>query len=322
MGMNPCGEIYLKPKQFCNLSSVVVRSKDGINDLKRKVRLAALLGTYQSTLTNFGYLSKEWKKNCDEERLLGLSLTGYYDNPVVRDAKILNILRKEAIRANKKYAKRFGINESTAITCVKPHGNSSQLLDTASGMHPRFAKYYVRRVRISRTDPLFQMLKDQGVPYNPEVGQTEETAHTFVLDFPARAPKGAVLKDGVSATEFLEQWKLLKEHFTEHNPSATVHVGEDEWVAVANFIYENWEIVGGLSFLPRTDHVYQLAPFEEIARKEYDALVKRIENVNFSKLVTYEHNDNTQGAKELACASGVCDMDDVMAEEANLKSEK
>jgi len=305
---NPCGEIYLQSKQFCNLTSIVVRSNDTEESLKRKMEIATLLGTYQSTLTNFEYLSKEWKENCEAERLLGVSLTGYYDSALIREEKILKKLRTEGIRANKKYAKKMGVNESTCITCVKPHGNSSQLLDTASGMHPRYAQYYIRRVRVSRTDPVFQMLRDQGIPAFPEVGQTEENATTFVLEFPVAAPKGAILKNDIGAIDLLKEWKLLKTSFTEHNPSVTISVGDDEWVDVANFVYTNWEYVGGLSFLPRSDHVYKLAPYEEITKQEYEKRAQVMSGIDFSNLVLYEKNDQTKGAKELACVSGTCEI--------------
>ncbi len=305
---NPCGEIYLQSKQFCNLSSIVIRANDTLEKLEKKMEIATLLGTYQSTLTKFGYLSSDWKKNCEGERLLGVSLTGYYDNDIVRDEKVLTKLRKVGNRVNKKYAKRFKVNESTCITCVKPHGNSSQLLDTASGMHPRFAQYYIRRVRVSRTDPVFQMLKDHGIPYHPEVGQSVEEAHTFVLEFPVKAPKNAVLKNDIDALDLLEQWQLLKKSFTEHNPSVTISVGPDEWIKVANFLYENWDYIGGLSFLPRNDHVYKLAPYEEITKEEYEERAERTSSIDFSKLITYEKEDNTQGAKELACVGGTCEI--------------
>lgn len=308
-GTNPCGEIILRSKQFCNLSEVVVRADDTEASLKRKVRLAAMLGTYQSSLTNFKYLSKEWKKNCEEERLLGVSLTGQWDNPdPMHDAKLLASLRDTAIEVNKVYAKRLGINASTAVTCVKPSGTVSQLVDASSGMHPRHAPYYIRRVRISATDSLFRMLRDQGIPFNPEVGQNTETAATFVLDFPVKAPGGSTFKDDLSAIDQLEHWKLVKEHYTEHNPSVTVSIGEEEWLKVASWVYENWEIVGGLSFLPRSEHVYQLAPYEEITESEYKELAKKWEHVDFSKIVSYERIDETQGAKELACMGGVCEI--------------
>ncbi|HXK37845.1 MAG TPA: ATP cone domain-containing protein [Candidatus Paceibacterota bacterium] len=308
-GVNPCGEIILRSKQFCNLSEVVVRADDTKESLLRKVRLAAMLGTYQSSLTNFKYLSKEWKKNCEEERLLGVSLTGQWDNPdPMHDAELLAELRDAAIETNKIYAKRIGINASTAVTCVKPSGTVSQLVDASSGMHPRHAPYYIRRIRISATDSLFRMLRDQGVPYNPEVGQNVENAATYVIDFPVKAPGGSTFKDDLSAIDQLEHWKIVKQHYTEHNPSVTVSIGEDEWLKVATWVYENWDIVGGLSFLPRSEHVYQLAPYEEITKAQFEELSKKWEHIDFSKIVSYERVDETQGSKELACSSGVCEI--------------
>ena len=308
IGLNPCGEIYLRSKQFCNLTSIVVRPDDTVATLKRKIELSTLLGTYQSTLTNFGYLSKKWKENCDAERLLGVSLTGYYDNPIIRDDKVLDTLKAYSVEVNKKYAKRFNINASTAITCVKPHGNSGQLLGVGSGMHPWYAPYFIRRVRISHTDTLLQMARDQGVPCVPEVGQSEATATTFVLEFPVKAPEGAIFKDEVSALDLMKEWKRLKDHFVEHNPSATIYVGPDEWLAVGNFVYENWDTIGGLSFLPRSEHVYQLAPYETITKEEYEKRTRAIGKIDFSKLSQYEAVDNTTGAKEFACVSGVCEV--------------
>jgi ribonucleoside-diphosphate reductase alpha chain len=308
VGLNPCGEIYLRSKQFCNLTSIVIRPNDTVQTLKRKMELATLLGTYQSTLTNFGYISKKWKENCEAERLLGVSLTGYYDNPVIRDDKVLDTLRLEAIKVNEKYAKRFDINPSTAITCVKPHGNSGQLLGVGSGMHPWYAPYFIRRVRISHTDTLLKMARDEGVPCLPEVGQSEKDATTFVLEFPVKAPEGAIFKDQVSALDLLKEWKRLKEHFVEHNPSATIYVGQDEWISVGNFVYENWDSVGGLSFLPRSEHVYKLAPYEAITKEEYEKRSKAIGKIDFSKLSQYEATDNTTGAKEFACVSGLCEV--------------
>jgi len=308
-GTNPCGEIILKSKQFCNLTEIVVRADDTKSSLMRKMRLATILGTYQSTLTNFKYLSKEWKKNCEEERLLGVSITGQWDNPaLINDAKLLRDLREEAIAINKMYAKKFGINASTSITAVKPSGTVSQLVDASSGMHPRHAQFYIRRIRISATDALFKMLRDQGIPFTPEVGQSAENAVTYVVDFPVKAPKGSVFKDDLTSLQQLEHWKLIKENYTEHNPSVTVSVSENEWLTVANWIYDNWDLVGGLSFLPRNDFVYQLAPYEATTEEHYLELMKRWEGVDFSKIVSYEKIDETQGAKELACVSGVCEI--------------
>lgn len=309
MGMNPCGEIYLQSKQFCNLTSIVVRPKDTMESLKRKMHLATIVGTYQATLTKFEYLSKEWKENCDKEQLLGVSITGYYDNKIVRDDKNLQILREEGIKANKKYAKRFGVNESTAITCVKPHGNSGQLLGVGSGMHTWYSRYYIRRVRISANDPLLKLAQDQGVPVLPEVGYSTSNASTMVLEFPCKAPDEAMVNKDVTALEMLEEWRRLKVNFTEHNPSVTIYVGDEEWIAVANFVYKNWDIVGGLSFLPRDNHVYQLAPYEEITKEEYERRMKLLKHIDFSKLVLYEKEDQTVGAKELACVGGVCEAD-------------
>ncbi|KKU49856.1 MAG: Ribonucleoside-triphosphate reductase [Parcubacteria group bacterium GW2011_GWA1_47_10] len=315
-GVNPCGEIYLQSKQFCNLTSIVVRPADDMENLKKKMRLATLLGTYQATLTDFGYLSKEWKKNCEKEQLLGVSITGYYDNELIRDDKNLQALREESIKTNKKYAKRFGKNESTAITCVKPHGNSGQLLGVGSGMHTWYSHYYIRRVRISANDPLLKLARNQGVPVFPEVGYSTSNAATMVMEFPCKAPEGALVNKDVTALEMLEEWKRLKVNFTEHNPSVTIYIGDDEWISVANFVYKNWDIVGGLSFLPRSNHVYQLAPYEEITKEEYERRVKELRHLDFSKLVVYEQEDNTVGARELACAGGVCEIDVVPAEAA------
>jgi ribonucleoside-triphosphate reductase len=308
MGTNPCGEIILRSRQFCNLSEVVARAEDTEEDLLRKIRVATILGTYQSTLTKFGYLGKEWKKNCDEERLLGVSVTGQWDSKLSRDPEMLSKLRLEAIRINKIYAKRFGIGESTCITAVKPSGTVSQTVDCSSGMHPRHAPYYIRRIRISATDSLFKMMKDQGVPYHPEVGQTIDDANTFVLEFPMKAPEDAICKDDISAIDQLEHWKVVKVNYTEHNPSVTISVGENEWIKVAHWLYQNWDIVGGLSFLPRSNHVYQLAPYEAIDEKTYRELLSKMPDFDFSKIITYEMKDETEVKRELACVSGVCDI--------------
>lgn len=308
-GTNPCGEIILRSKQFCNLTEVIARPDDTQESLLEKIRIATILGTYQSTLTNFPYLSKEWKENCEEERLLGVSITGQWDSAQVRDPETLTKLRERAIEVNRDYAKRFGINPSTAITCVKPSGTVSQLVDAASGMHPRHSRYYIRRVRISATDPLFHMLREQKFPHHPEVGQLESTATTFVLDFPVKAPEGAVLRNDLSALDQLEYWKIVKQRFTEHNPSVTVSVGEDEWIAAADWLYRHWDLLGGLSFLPREEHVYQLAPYEAITEEEYNRLMRNLPDIDFSAIMAYEKEDSTTGAKELACVGNVCEVD-------------
>lgn len=307
-GTNPCGEIILRSKQFCNLTSIVARADDTEETLMEKIRLASILGTYQASLTNFSYLSEEWKANCDDEALLGVSFTGYWDCDEIRKPEVLQNLRDYSVKVNSQYAKKLKINPSTCITCVKPSGNSSQLLDTSSGMHPRHAKYYIRRVRVSANDPIFNLLKDQGVPYNPEVGQSEGTAYTYVLEFPVKAPDNAVTKNDLTALDLLEHWKNIKLNFTEHNPSCTVSVSNSEWIDVAQWVYTNWEDIGGLSFLPRNDHVYQLAPYEECDEAKYLELIEKTKNIDFSKLVRYENNDQTKGSKELACVSGACEL--------------
>jgi hypothetical protein len=308
VGTNPCAEIILLPKQTCNLSEVIARSDDTLDDLKRKMRVATILGTYQSTLTNFKFLSPEWKENCDEERLLGVSITGQWDSKLSRDPETLKILKAEAVRINRVYSRRFGVNPSTAITAVKPSGTVSQTVDCSSGMHPRHSEYYIRRIRISATDSLFKMLRDQGVPYHPEVGQSKDDANTYVLEFPVKSPKGSTYKDDISAIQQLEHWKVVKESYTEHNPSVTVSVGDGEWIEVAEWVFKNWDLVGGLSFLPRTNHAYLLAPYEEINKEQYEELVKRFKNVDYSKLVAYELKDETEMKRELACAGNTCEL--------------
>lgn len=307
-GTNPCGEIILQSKQFCNLSEVISRAEDTEETLLRKVRLATILGTYQSSLTYFPYLSKEWKKNCEKERLLGVSITGQWDSEVARNPETLEKLKKVAVETNKKYAAKLGIPQSTCVTCVKPSGTVSQTVDCASGMHPRHAPYYIRRIRIAATDSLFKMLRDQGAPYYPEVGQSIEDATTFVLEFPVKAPEGAICKDDITALDQLEHWKVVKKHYTEHNPSVTISVGENEWITVANWIYENWNLVGGLSFLPRSNHVYKLAPYESITKEKYEELAAKVAHLDFSKIFTYEVEDETEAKREMACVAGLCEV--------------
>lgn len=313
IGTNPCGEIILQSKEFCNLSEVIAREDDTHESLIRKARIASLIGTYQSTLTKFNYISKEWTKHCEDERLLGVSVTGQWDSEVARKPETLRAMRDVAVKTNAVYAKRFGIKQSLSVTAVKPSGTVSQTFNCSSGIHPRHSKYYIRRVRISATDSLFKMLKDQGVPYYPEVGQSADNASTYVLEFPVASPKGSVFKDDFSALEQLEYWKLVKLNYTEHNPSATISVGENEWIAVVDWIQKNWEIIGGLSFLPRFDHVYQLAPYEAIDRERYEEMTLKFPVIDYSKLVTYEHTDETEQKKELACVGGTCEIDEFVA---------
>jgi hypothetical protein len=307
--LHNCGEIILRSREFCNLTEVVARPGDTEESLLKKIEIATILGTYQSMLTDFPYLSKEWKKNCEEERLLGVSITGQWDCKVVRNSSTLRKLKERAIEVNREYAKRFGVNSSNAVTCVKPSGTVGILTDAAFGMHPRHSPYYIRRIRISATDPLFQMLKDQKFPYKPEVGQTEASATTYVLEFPVKAPKGAVFKDDLTAIEQLNYWKRVKENYTEHNPSVTISIGKDEWIQVADWLYKNWDILGGLSFLPKTDYVYPLAPFEPITKKEYEELMAELPEIDFAQILAYEKEDETQGAKEFACVGEICEIE-------------
>lgn len=311
IGANPCGEIILQSKQFCNLSEVIARADDTEASLVHKARLAAILGTYQSTLTKFNYISKEWTTHCRAEHLLGVSITGQWDSPEARKAETLRKIRDVAIKTNATYAKRFGVERSTAVTAVKPSGTVSQTFDCASGIHPRHAPYYIRRVRISATDSLFKLMRDHGVPYHPEVGQSMNEANTYVLEFPVKAPdhsKYVRFKDDLTAIDQLEYWKRVKENYTEHNPSATISVGEDEWIAVVDWVQNHWDIVGGLSFLPRSNHVYRLAPYETITKEEYETRMERFPKIDYSRLIAYERQDETEMKRELACAGNACEV--------------
>ncbi|MBI5457870.1 ribonucleoside-triphosphate reductase [Candidatus Kaiserbacteria bacterium] len=309
IGTNPCGEIILQSKQFCNLSEVIARAHDSHESLVRKARLASLLGTYQATLTKFNYISRSWTRHCKDESLLGVSVTGQWDSEAAREPATMRAMRDIAVKTNAAYAKRFGIKPSLSVTAVKPSGTVSQAFNCSSGIHPRHSKYYIRRVRISATDSLFKMLRDQGVPHSPEVGQAVGTASTYVLEFPVESPDSAKFKDDFSALEQLEYWKTVKLCYTEHNPSATISVGENEWIGVVDWIQKNWDIIGGLSFLPRFDHVYQLAPYETIGRERYEELAAVFPSIDYSKLLTYEQSDETEQKRELACVGGICDID-------------
>ena len=311
IGTNPCAEIILQSKQFCNLSEVIARAHDTEASLLRKARLASIIGTYQSTLTKFGYISQDWTDHNKAERLLGVSVTGQWDSPVARQPEVMRQIRDTAVKTNATYAKRFGVERSMAVTAVKPSGTVSQTFNCASGIHPRHAPYYIRRVRISATDSLFKLMRDQGVPYYPEVGQSLEEANTFVLEFPVKAPdhsKEARFKDDLTALDQLEYWKQVKLNYTEHNPSATISVSENEWIPVVDWVQKNWDIIGGLSFLPRSNHVYRLAPYETITKEEYETRMSRFPKVDYSQLIAYERQDETEMKKELACAGGTCEI--------------
>lgn len=309
-GTNPCGEIILRPFEFCNLSEVVVRSSDSFNDLQRKVRIAALLGTFQSTLTDFKYIRKAWSDNCKEERLLGVSLTGIMDNSSLAKAtpelcSQLEALKNLAISTNKEWAEKLGVEQSVAITTIKPSGTVSQLVDSASGIHPRYSSYYIRTVRADAKDPLATFLKEKGVPVEVDVTNTSN----LVFSFPVRSPTGAVLRDDVSSLEQLEHYLVYKRYWCEHNPSITVYVKEHEWMSVGAWVYEHMEDIGGVSFLPHSDHVYQQAPYQEIDAPTYYKLAQSFPELNWSEFDAYEIDDSLmQGQHEFACVSGVCEI--------------
>jgi len=315
-GLNPCAEILLRSKQLCNLTEVVVNADDTLQDLERKVAIASLLGTIQSSLTNFKYLRKVWQENCNEERLLGVSLTGQMDHHLLNGGEgmdslvhALGSMRDIAIRTNAHFAGKMGINVSTAITTAKPSGTVSQLTDSASGMHFRHAPYYIRTVRADNKDPLTEFMKDAGIPNEPDVMKPD---HTTVFSFPQKAPDGALTRNDKSAIEHLEIWKAYKQHWTEHNPSVTINVRENEWIEVFNWVYQNWEYVGGISFLPHTDHTYKQAPYQDITEADYYLAVAEMpKEIDWSLLSAYELEDTTSGTQTLSCTAGNCEVVDV-----------
>jgi len=305
---NPCGEILLRPYEFCNLSEVVIRSTDSFDDLINKVRVAVWIGAIQSTYTNFKYIRAEWKKNCEEERLLGVSLTGQLDNPKLLTEEKLEILKDYAIKTAKKASSSLGINLSTSITTGKPSGTVSQLVDAASGCHPRYARYYYRRVRISSTDPLFKMLRTQGVPCEPEVGQDKDNPDTWVATFPVKAPKNCITRDKMSAIEQLEWYKKIQNSWCEHNQSCTIYVNDHEWAEVGAYVFRNFDDIIGVSFLPYDGGHYQLAPYEEITEEEYEKARKAFPEIDYKQLSKYELEDSTTGAQALACSGDKCEI--------------
>jgi ribonucleoside-diphosphate reductase alpha chain len=315
-GCNPCSEIILRPYQFCNLSEVVVRESDTVETLREKVKLATILGTFQATLTNFKYLRKIWQKNTEEERLLGVSLTGIMDNKLTSQIggtleTVLELLREEAVVTNKDIAKKLDIPQSTAVTCVKPSGTVSQLTDAASGIHARHNEYYIRTVRGDNKDPLTQFLIAEGIPAEPDVNKPESTT---VFSFPMKSPKGAVTRTQMTAIEQLELWLIYQRHWCEHKPSVTISVKESEWMTVGAWVYKHFDEVSGISFLPFDDHVYAQAPYQDIDSAAYkDWSAKMPKNVNWSKLSDFEKEDTTSGGRELACTAGVCEVVDLNA---------
>jgi ribonucleoside-diphosphate reductase alpha chain len=315
-GTNPCSEIILRPYQFCNLSEVMVRESDDLESLKRKVRVATIIGTLQSTLTNFKYLRKIWKDNTEEERLLGVSLTGIMDHHVlsknVDSKRWLEEMRQVAVDTNAEFANMLGIQQSVAITCVKPSGTVSQLTDTASGIHARHNDHYIRTVRGDNKDPLTQFLIEQGIHNEPDVMKPDSTT---VFSFAMKSPQGAVTRTQMTAIEQLELWKTYAIHWCEHKPSVTISVKEDEWMEVGAWVYENFDVASGVSFLPHSDHTYQQAPYQDINADEYNEwkLQYGEVSIDWEKLTEFEKEDNTTGSRELACTAGVCEVVDLTA---------
>ena len=313
-GTNPCSEIILRPNQFCNLTEVVVRATDTIEDMERKVKLATILGTIQSTYTKFPYLRKVWNKNTEEERLLGVSLTGIMDNALMTTSnkgleKTLEHLRRIAVSTNAEWSDRLGIPVAAAITCVKPSGTVSQLVDSASGIHARHSPYYIRTVRGDNKDPLTEFMKDQGVPSEPCVMKGDTTT---VFSFPVKSPDNAVVTADLSAIEQLETWLAYQRHWCEHKPSVTINVKKDEWFEVGAFVYKYFDEMSGVSFLPYNEHTYQQAPYQEVGNDEYEDLLKSMPKaIDWSKLSEYEKEDTTKSSQTFACTGEVCEMVDI-----------
>ena len=315
-GTNPCSEIILRPYQFCNLTEVVVRATDTIEDLERKIRIATILGTVQSAYTKFPYLRKVWQRNTEEERLLGVSLTGIMDNRLLTTKnkgldKTLEHLRKISVAVNDSWADRLGIPKSAAITCVKPSGTVSQLVDSASGIHPRHSNYYIRTVRGDNKDPLTSFMKEQGIPNEPDVMKPDATT---VFSFPIKAPNGAIVTEDLSAIEQLETWLIYQRHWCEHKPSITVNVRKDEWLSVGAFVHEHFDEMSGVSFLPYNEHTYQQAPYQEIGQHDYKTLLGLMPKaIDWAKLSEYEKEDTTSSSQTFACTGDVCEIVDIGA---------
>jgi len=314
-GTNPCSEIILRPYQFCNLTEVVVRATDTIEDLERKVKCATILGTIQSAYTKFPYLRKVWQRNTEEERLLGVSLTGIMDNPLMTTSnkgleKTLETLRELSVTTNHLWAGRLGIPASTAITCVKPSGTVSQLVDSASGIHARHSEYYIRTVRGDNKDPLTKFMADQGVPNEPDVMKPDATT---VFSFPIKSPHNSVTRNDLSAVQQLETWLVYQRSWCEHKPSITCTVRDDEWMSVGAFVYEHFDEMSGVSFLPHSDHTYQQAPYQEVGKSDYNMLLSVMpDRIDWAGLSEYEKDDNTVAMQTMACSGDVCEVVDLV----------
>jgi ribonucleoside-diphosphate reductase alpha chain len=312
-GTNPCSEIILRPYQFCNLTEVVIREKDRFEDLKRKVMLATILGTAQATLTKFPYLRKVWKDNTEEERLLGVSLTGIMDNELTSGKKhgldkTLEALRQIAVDTNKEWSDIFGIPQSAAITCVKPSGTVSQLVDSSSGIHPRHSSFYIRTVRGDNKDPLTQFMIDSEIPNEPDVMKPDTQT---VFSFPMKSPRKSVIRDDMSAIEQLQTWLTYQRHWCEHKPSVTISVRDDEWMEVGAFVFNHFDEMSGVSFLPHSDHTYQQAPYQECAEEVYNDFSSKFGHIDWGKFQSYEKEDNTQSSQTFACSGDACEIVDI-----------
>jgi ribonucleoside-diphosphate reductase alpha chain len=308
-GSNPCLEILLRSRQFCNLSEVVVRADDDLDDLMDKVETATWLGAIQASFTKFPFLQPSWAKNCNEERLLGVSLTGQYDNFVLsNDPTVLNALKKKALKVSAHAAKKLGISVSVAVTCGKPSGTVSQLVNCASGSHTRHSPYHLRRFRIAGTDPLYKMLRDQGLKFYPEVGQKKEDAMTWVCEFPIKCPAKSVYRDEVSAIDQLKHYLTVQKNWCEHNQSCTIYVKPEEWFAVGKMVYTNWNDINGVSFLPYDGGHYELAPYEEITKTEYEHRMKTFPKIDYSRLSKYETEESEDNTGSWACTGDKCEI--------------
>ena len=315
-GTNPCCEIILRPKQFCNLSEVVVKAEDTVETLQKKVELATILGTIQSCFTDFKGLSRQWTRNTEEERLLGVSLTGILDNKMMSNKTndnletLLSNLRLTAVATNNKWAKYLGIEPSAAITCVKPSGTVSQLVDAASGIHPRHAEYYIRTVRADKKDPLTQFMTEKGFPVEDELAKPQSMS---VFNFPMKSPKGALTRHDISAIDHLKIWQIYSEYWCEHKPSITISVQEDEWMEVGAYVYKNFNLMSGISFLPMTEHTYKQAPYQDCDKATYDELLSKMPtDVDWKLLSEFEAEDNTHGSQTLNCTGDVCEIVDIV----------
>lgn len=316
-GCNPCSEIILRSGQFCNLSEVIVRPTDGVKEIKRKVELATILGTMQATLTNFRYLRPLWKKNTEEESLLGVSMTGVMDNELTsgRQGKkelkeFLEVMREHAVKVNKEWAGKMGISPAAAITCNKPSGTVSQLVDCSSGIHSRFARHFIRRVRADKKDPMARMMKDMGFPCEDDLFKPE---HQWVFSFPMKAPQVAVTSGETTAIDQLELWKMYQQHWCEHKPSATVYVKESEWMEVGAWVYRNFDSVSGIAFLPASGHAYKQAPYEEIFEDEYNKMLESMpKSVDWGKMKEYETDDSAVNHREVVCSGTSCELVDLV----------